>query len=205
MSVEVQAVPLKAVLEKLEAEKGIWHKGDDNVLKEEISISFENLPLDLALKRLLSRFDYVLVFGEANELAGVIIVGETYAGITYSRNASKNLEQTFRLGNSEKTTPKAINPFQSFLEEPSSVNRQGKRKTPFSENPFARGTNDRFADPFPDSSFTDNPFKDLPNQETLNPFTRDDLSTGHNPFDVTPSLSVQNPFEAGTNPASGSE
>jgi hypothetical protein len=226
MSVELQKVPLKLLLEKLESERGIWHKGDADVLKEKISMSFENLSLDVALKRLLSRFDYVLLFGQKKEVVGVIIFGEKHSGIVYSRNASKNLGQAFRLGDSEKTTPETIDSFKAFIEKFSSGDSKGKPKNPFpehlfsdlsrsnagKENPFSgieklftRGANDSFANPFQESLLTDNPFQDLPIQPTLNPFTGNNSSKEQNPFSQTTSPSQEMPFEAEPFPAPGSK
>ena len=77
LSVNLKAIPLKDILEKLEKEKGIWCRGDESVLGERISVQFTGLSLEGGMKRILASMNYSLLFDKESRLIGVIVVGKS--------------------------------------------------------------------------------------------------------------------------------
>ena len=75
-SARFQDVPLKSIFERLTKEKEIWFKGDSSLLDEKVTVQFTDLDLQDGMKRILSYFDYCLVFGGDKGLSGVIIIGK---------------------------------------------------------------------------------------------------------------------------------
>jgi hypothetical protein len=74
LSARLRGVPLKAVLETLERERGIWFKGNSLLLDERITVQFTDLPLEEGLNRILAPMNYSLVFDRNGRLVGVIVV-----------------------------------------------------------------------------------------------------------------------------------
>jgi hypothetical protein len=50
LSVNVKEIPLEDILERLKKETGIWVKGSQPLLQDDISAQFEDLPLQDGLK-----------------------------------------------------------------------------------------------------------------------------------------------------------
>ena len=76
LSANIKEIPLKTVLEKLRKETGIWIKGSESLLQDNISAQFDNLSLHDGLNRILSSMNYSLVFGPNDKLEGVVIIGK---------------------------------------------------------------------------------------------------------------------------------
>jgi len=74
----LEGVPIRAVLEEIKKEKGIWfeNKGDESLLEQRVSIQFSDVPLVEALKRLLAFANYVLTFDPKGKAAGLILLGK---------------------------------------------------------------------------------------------------------------------------------
>jgi hypothetical protein len=75
LSADVKKVPLKAILEKLKKEKGIWFEGDESLFEEKVSVQFKDLPLLDGVKRILAHLNYSLMFDKNQRLVGVIVLG----------------------------------------------------------------------------------------------------------------------------------
>ena len=74
LSARLMEVYLKAILEKLERERGIWFKGNSSLLDERITVQFTDLPLEEGLNRILAPLNYSLVFDRNGRVVGVIAV-----------------------------------------------------------------------------------------------------------------------------------
>ena len=78
VSAEIRETPLSTVLERIGKEKGIWLETgflkDESLLKEEISLEFEDIPIKEGLERILSGINHCLVF-ERGSVAGVMLFG----------------------------------------------------------------------------------------------------------------------------------
>ena len=62
MTVKLQDMPLKQLLEKIQKEKGIWFDENGFLPEIKLSMQFENIPLEKALHRFLFKYNYVLFF-----------------------------------------------------------------------------------------------------------------------------------------------
>jgi hypothetical protein len=76
VSANIENVPLRIILDKIKREKGLWYKLDGSLSENRVSVHFVGLPLPDALKRILSRIDYSLMFNSNDDLVGVFIFGK---------------------------------------------------------------------------------------------------------------------------------
>jgi len=147
MSAELQGVSLRLVLEKLEREKGIWFKGDESVLEEEVSIRFKDLPLYEGLRRILSHINHVLVFDGDNGLVGLFILGKKDRGNSVARDAAVATEKgspSLPIGEAKASKY----PFEAFSDpRPSDNPTKSSPENPFTKNVSPSAENP-FADPF---------------------------------------------------------
>jgi hypothetical protein len=74
LSANLHRAPLKLVLDKINKEKGILFTASSSLLDDSVSVQFANLSLEEALKRILSRSNYSLVFDKNEELIGATII-----------------------------------------------------------------------------------------------------------------------------------
>jgi len=75
LSAKLSNASLQVVFDKISQEKGIWFKAAASLNAEKISVQFADLCLEDALKRILARSNYSLVF-DNNSLVGAIIIGQ---------------------------------------------------------------------------------------------------------------------------------
>jgi len=76
LSANLDRVPLKEIIKRLEMEKGIWFKGSESLFEEKVTVQFKNVTLDNGLKRILSSMSYSLIFNHNRQLEGVIIIAK---------------------------------------------------------------------------------------------------------------------------------
>ena len=147
MSAELQGVSLRLVLEKLEREKGIWFKGDESVLEEEVSIRFKDLPLYEGLRRILSHINHVLVFDGDNGLVGLFILGKKDRGNSVARDAAVATEKgspSLPIGEAKASKY----PFEAFSDpRPSDNPTKSSPEDPFAQS-ISPSAENPFADPF---------------------------------------------------------
>jgi len=74
LSADIEETPLKAIIEKIKKQKGIWFKGKESLLTEKVSVRFKDLPIQDGLKQILSTLNYSLIFDKQNSLIGVIVL-----------------------------------------------------------------------------------------------------------------------------------
>jgi hypothetical protein len=80
VSANLQGVSLQLILEKLKQEKGISFTGNESLLEKKISIRFNDLPLESALRRILSRINHVFFYDRNKRLMGMLIFEEKTNG-----------------------------------------------------------------------------------------------------------------------------
>lgn len=107
VSANIESVPLRLILEKIEAEKGLWYRMDESLSEKKVSVRFAGLPLPAALKRILSNIDYSLMFNSNDDLVGVFIFG-------------KGAEHGYR--------PEGSSPPETVTTEPRSVREERKSR-----------------------------------------------------------------------------
>ncbi len=74
ISADLKDVPVKNIFDELNKEKGIWCEGETQLLKKNISLKFDDLPLAEGIKRMLKSFNYALIYNKSGELNGVVII-----------------------------------------------------------------------------------------------------------------------------------
>ena len=75
MTVKLQDMPLKQLLEKIQKEKGIWFDANGFLPEIKLSMQFENIPLEKALHRFLFKYNYVLFFDHNQNPTSITIFG----------------------------------------------------------------------------------------------------------------------------------
>lgn len=187
MSAEVQGVPLRVILEKIEREKGIWFKGDESVLERSVSIRFTDLPLDIGLRRILSGVNHVLFFDQDRGLVGLFVLGEKGPGEPGPRVEPLAIEKALPSEPPEDAAvagkPSEIppHPFPSPPRErksPDTTTGEHFQLSPFSGDSRAETTDEA-------------PLKPFSPQE--NPFTRRSPPSAENPFERSTPPSLGNP------------
>jgi len=186
MSAELQGVSLRLILEELESEKGIWFKGDESVLDEEVSIRFKDLPLHEGLRRILSTINHVLVFDEGERLVGLFIIGRKDTASRTSRDAAIVSGKTYP-PQPAKEPVVTKDPFEIFLDAghtgtPETRSRDGAIRKDFS--PLGDRKTEMGETPFTDAStVSENPFGENATSSPENPFAETVTSSSDNPFD----------------------
>jgi len=77
LKVDVENVSLGSVLETIHKKTGLEVVVGKDQSNQLISVQFQYLPLDKALKRILNRFMYASLFGPSGDIQKVIIVGNS--------------------------------------------------------------------------------------------------------------------------------
>ena len=80
VSANIQDVSLRKVINEIEEETGIWFRlmisKDAPVLSEDISVQFEEEPVDAGLGRILRPVNHSLVFDKQDNVIGVFLFGK---------------------------------------------------------------------------------------------------------------------------------
>jgi len=76
LSVNLKDTSLLEVARDIEKQSGVWFRGDETLFQEKISVTFNDLPLEEGLKRILTNLNYSLMFDNKNKVAGVMVMGE---------------------------------------------------------------------------------------------------------------------------------
>ena len=76
LSVNLKDNSLLEVARDIEKQSGVWFRGDETLFQEKISVTFNDLPLEEGLKRILTNLNYSLMFDNKNKVAGVMVMGE---------------------------------------------------------------------------------------------------------------------------------
>ncbi len=76
LSVNLKDTSLLEVARDIEKQSGVWFRGDETLFQEKISVSFNDLPFEEGLKRILTNLNYSLMFDTKNKVAGVVVMGE---------------------------------------------------------------------------------------------------------------------------------
>lgn len=194
MSAELEGVSLRLVLEKLGKEKGIWFRGDESVLDEEVSIRFMDLPLHEGLRRILSNINHVLVFDEGKGLVGLFIIGKKNTASRTSRDAAIVTGKSLPSRPAKEDTA-SEDPFGIFLD----AGHAGNPKTRSRDGAIGKNFS-----PLEDQNtkMGDTPFTDT-SSVPGNPFGEDASSSPENPLAESVPSSSDNPFDGHIAPSSG--
>ena len=76
LSADLKGAVLRDILEDLNKERGIWWKGDQSVLEENVTVQFTDLSLEDGMRRILGFLDHCLFFDNERELIGVFLAGK---------------------------------------------------------------------------------------------------------------------------------
>lgn len=76
LSVNLKDNSLLEVARDIEKQSGVWFRGDETLFQEKISVTFDDLPIEEGLKRILTNLNYSLMFDPKNKVAGVMVMRE---------------------------------------------------------------------------------------------------------------------------------
>jgi len=76
LSVNITDTSLLQVARAIEKRSGVWFRGDETLFQEKISVSFNDLPLEEGLKRILTNLSFSLMFDNERKVKGVVVMGE---------------------------------------------------------------------------------------------------------------------------------
>lgn len=73
ISADINKAPLKSVLAKLEKECGISYTADKKAINREVSVKFDDMPLEKGINKILSPLSCLVVYGENEKLKKIFI------------------------------------------------------------------------------------------------------------------------------------
>ena len=76
LSVNLKESTLLDVARGIERQSGVWFRGDETLFQEKISVTFNDLPLEEGLKRILTNLSFSLMFDNEHKVKGVMVMGE---------------------------------------------------------------------------------------------------------------------------------
>lgn len=80
VSANIREATLKAVIEKIKYEKGVWFlnwfKGSESLFDNKISLRFKNIPVQDAMERIFSGINLALIFDSQHCIEGVFLFGK---------------------------------------------------------------------------------------------------------------------------------
>jgi hypothetical protein len=76
LSVNITDTSLLEVARAIEKRSGVWFRGDETLFQEKISVTFNDLPLEEGLKRILTNLSFSLMFDNEHKVKGVMVMGE---------------------------------------------------------------------------------------------------------------------------------
>lgn len=82
MSANIDGVHLGEVFEKIKAQREFCVKGDESILNNKVSVSFENLSFQDGLKKILGETNHILLFDKNKAPIGVILAGDGGSQVT---------------------------------------------------------------------------------------------------------------------------
>ncbi len=97
ISADIKKVPLKDVLGKLEKEYGLLYEADEKVLKREVSVRFDGLPMKEGINKILSPLNYLIVSSEKDKQKKLFIL-DVYLGDAVTLGTGKLREGSLPAG-----------------------------------------------------------------------------------------------------------
>ena len=74
ISANLRQIPLSEILKKISLNRDFWYTGDSFSLNKEVTVYFQDLPLENALKRILAKTNYSLISNAGGYVIGAIIL-----------------------------------------------------------------------------------------------------------------------------------
>lgn len=75
ISASLDSTPLGIILHRLWTQQGIWYDAEENILRANVSVAFEDLPIDKGIYRILSRMNFSIFYRNNGEIEGILILG----------------------------------------------------------------------------------------------------------------------------------
>lgn len=209
MTVKLQDMPLKQLLEKIQKEKGIWFDANGFLPEIKLSMQFENIPLEKALHRFLFKYNYVLFFDHNQNPTSITIFGsKNHNAMPSNRVADRVASATVSLSNGMSiisTDSESIQELDPFIMNPDLLNDSVTQAlgpedsvTGFAGKKKGRTHLEKVTDSDMPATFSSN--KQLPtasfNSKTkpeTDPFEQP-LDPQNNPFSQLPSEPFSDPF-----------
>jgi hypothetical protein len=130
VSAKLKNASLVQVLEKIKQETGIWINLNASMHGKEVSIIFDDLTLEAAIKRILHNLNHILVYDRNKSLVGVYILDKKGPGAAQILHTDTNKEKGVRrttTGDIVSRNPfQKNNPFQSFTKMPFPAETDGE-------------------------------------------------------------------------------
>ena len=108
LNVKLKGIPLTEIKSVLEQGYGILFKGDDQIYQTQLTLSFQNLSLEKALKRIFSRMSFALVYDSEGKITEVYVLSADGKKINHKITSvqPKNLSTNFKKIYAEKYADK---------------------------------------------------------------------------------------------------
>jgi hypothetical protein len=130
LSVNLKDTSLLEVARDIEKQSDVWFRGDETLFQEKISVTFNDLPLEEGLKRILTNLNYSLMFDAKNKVAGVMVMGEGKpAGAQPGRPGAQPPRVATPPGTSTRPAP-TVRTMPSTSSQPASTVRRPPRAIP---------------------------------------------------------------------------
>jgi type II secretory pathway component GspD/PulD (secretin) len=75
LSVSIKNSPLEYVLEQVAKKTGVEFVFDKKMSEDEIKVEFMSLPVEKAIRRILNRFNYAIIYASNGAILKVVITG----------------------------------------------------------------------------------------------------------------------------------
>ena len=91
VSADLREIPLGKILEQVREKANVWYECERTLLREKISIQFNEVSLKDGMKRILAHFDYALEFNDGGELVGLVLIGKSGSGRDITSNGDGSI------------------------------------------------------------------------------------------------------------------
>jgi len=75
ISASLDSTPIGIILHRLWTQQGIWYDADESTLRANVSVVFDDLPIDKGIYRILSRMNFSIFYRNNGEIEGIVILG----------------------------------------------------------------------------------------------------------------------------------
>ena len=94
MSAELDKVPLRRVINEIKRHTNILFRGDEEILNQPVSVSFNDLSIEKGLKRITSGLNTCMIFNAEGEVKELQIISNRNSGsISSSNSMLKNKDE----------------------------------------------------------------------------------------------------------------
>lgn len=90
ISADLKNVPLNQILQYICKETNIWFQVKNSLLNENVTIKFNDLPIEEGLKRILANLNYSMSYDAKGKLTGFIIIESSKRSVNTHSGSSSN-------------------------------------------------------------------------------------------------------------------